>query len=222
MADRIKVFALAGLDESGRDCYIVEVNDDIFVLDAGISLPDKTTPGVDCLLPNFDYLIKNKNRIVAYIMTHGHDESVGSLKFIYNKAPAKVYCTNTTKSVMEGQLLIHHFTNVAFDYEIVNPSDKRIIANHEVVFFQTCHNAANSFGVAIKTDQGNIVFTSDFIINFATDEDNYRFDLAAASDLAREKTLLLMADSKGASHKGYCSPKHRISDRVEKYFKSGK
>ena len=222
MADRIKVFALAGLDESGRDCYIVEINDDIFVLDAGISLPDKTTPGVDCLLPNFDYLIKNKNRIAAYIMTHGHDESVGALKFIYNKAPAKVYCTATTRNVMLGQLAIHNYTNVNFDFEIANPSDKRVIKGREVVFFQTCHNAANSFGVAIKTDQGNIVFTSDFIINFATDEDNYRFDLATASELAREKTLLLMAESKSANHKGYCSPKHRISDKVEKYFKSGR
>ena len=222
MADRIKVFALGGLDESGRDCYIVEVNDHIFVLDAGISLPDKTTPGVDCLLPNFDYLIKNKDRIVAYIMTHGHDESVGALKFIYNKAPAKVYCTNTTKNVMLGQLAIHHYDNVNFDFEVVNATDKRVIAGHEVVFFQTCHNAANSFGVAIKTDQGNIIFTSDFIINFATDEDNYRFDLAMASELAREKTLLLMAESKGANKKGYCSPKHRISDLIEKHFKSGK
>ncbi len=222
MADHIKVFALAGLDESGRDCYILEINNDIFVLDAGIALPDKTTPGVDCLLPNFDYLIKNRNRIAGYFMTHGHDESVGALKFIYHKAPAKVYCTDTTRNVMEGQLAVHHYNDVSFDYEIVKPSDKRIVAGREVIFFQTCHNAANSYGIAIKTDQGNIIFTSDFIINFATDEDNYRFDLATASELAKENTLLLMAESKGANHKGYCSPKHRISDMVEKYFKLGK
>lgn len=220
MADRIKVFALGGLDESGRDCYIVEINEDIFVLDAGISLPDKTFLGVDCLLPNFDYLIKNKSRIRAYIMTHGHDESCGALKFIYKKAPAKIYCTNSTRMVMMGQLFIHHYDNVQFDFEIVKPSDKRVIANRNVTFFQTCHNAANSFGVAIATDKGNIVFTSDYIINFATDEPNYRFDLAAASDLAKEETLLLMSESKSAGKNGYCSPRHRISDKVEKYFKT--
>ena len=219
MADKIKVFALGGLDESGRDCYVVEINDDIFVLDAGISLPDKTFLGVDCLLPNFDYLIKNKARIRAYIMTHGHDESCGALKFVYKKAPAKIYCTNTTKTVMMGQLFIHHYENVLFDFEIVKPSDKRIIAGRNVTFFQTCHNAANSFCVAIATDKGNIVFTSDYIISFTTDEPNYRFDLAAASELAKEETLLLMAESKAAGKNGYCSPRHRISDRVEKYFK---
>ena len=222
MADRIKVFALSGLDENGRDCYVVDINDDLFVLDAGISLPDKTILGVDCLLPNFEFLIKNKNRIRAYIMTHGHDESVGALKFIYKYAPAKVYCTNSTKVVMQGQLAIHHVNNVQFDFEVVKPSDKRLIAGREVTFFQTCHNAANSFGVAIHTDQGNIAFTSDFIINFATDEPNYRFDLAAASDLAKQETLLLMCESKGAHNTGYCSPKHRISDSVEKSFKAGK
>ena len=222
MSDRIKIFALGGLDENGRDCYIVEINDDIFVIDAGLSLADKTIPGVDCLIPNFDYLIKNKERIKGYFMTHGHDESVGSLKFIYNKAPAKVYCTTTTKVVMLGQLLIHKYDNVKYDFEVVKPSDKRIVAGREVTFFQTCHNAANSFGVAINTDQGNIVFTSDFIINFATEEDSYKFDLSATSELAKQETLILMAESKAAQKNGYCSPNHRISDKVEKYFKMDK
>ena len=222
MSEKIKVFALGGLDENGRDSYIVEINDDIFVLDAGISLPDKTIPGVDCLLPNFDYLIKNKNRIKAYIMTHGHDENVGALKFVYRLAPAKIYCTNSTKNVMLGQLLIHKYESVNFDFEVVKPSEERLIANRKVTFFQTCHNAANSFGVAIHTERGNIIFTSDFIINFATDEPNYRFDLLGTSKLAEEETLLLMAESKSASKHGYCSPKHRISDRVERYFKAEK
>ena len=222
MADKIKIFALGGLDENGRDCYVVEINEDIFVLDAGISLPDKTIPGVDCLLPNFDYLIANKSRIRGYFMTHGHDESVGALKFVYKKAPAKIYCTASTRSVLLGQLVIHHYENVNFDFDIVNPSDERVVAGRKVKFFQTCHNAANSFGLAINTDQGNIIFTSDFIINFATDEPNYRFDLAATSELAKEETLILLAESKSATKTGYCSPKHRISDQVEKYYRLDK
>ena len=221
MADKIKVFALAGLDEDGRDCYVVEINDDIFVLDAGSALPDKTLPGVDYLLPNSDYLIKNKDRILAYIITHGHDESFGALPYFYKYAPAKVYCTRSTMIIIEGQIAINE-TKVNFDYQIVNPTDDIMIENHRVRFFQTCHNAANSFGVAISTDQGNIIYTSDFIINFATDEAGYRFDLAMASELAKEPTLLLLAESKAADKKGYCSPKHRINDLVEKYYKLNK
>ncbi len=222
MLDKIKVFALGGLDEDGRDCYIVEINDDIFVIDAGTTLPDKTIPGVDCLLPNFDYLIKNKDRIKAYIMTHGHDESIGAIRHFYKYAPAPVYCTHTTMTIMEGQLAIYDQQKLQYDFRIVNPSDDVTIANRRIRFFQTCHNAANSFGISISTTQGNIIFTGDFIINFATEETNYQFDLFAASALAKEPTLLLMAESKSADKNGYCSPRHRINDLVEKYFKMNK
>ena len=219
MSEKIKVFALAGLDEDGRDCYIVEINDDIFVIDAGTSLPDKTIPGVDYLLPNFDYIFRNKDRIRAYIMTHGHDESMGALRYFYKYAPAPVYCSKSTMVIMEGQLAINEQTKLHYDFHIVNPSDDVMIYNHRVRFFQTCHNAPNSSGIAISTNLGNIIFTSDFIINFATEDKNYQFDLAMTSELAKEKTLLLMAESKAANKKGYCSPRHRINDLVEKYFK---
>lgn len=220
MSEKIKVFALAGLDEDGRDCYIVEINDDLFVIDAGTSLPDKTIPGVDYLLPNFDYLFRNKDRIRAYIMTHGHDESMGALRYFYKYAPAPVYCSKSTMVIMEGQLAINEQTKLHYDFHIVNPSDDVMIYNHRVRFFQTCHNAPNSSGIAISTNLGNIIFTSDFIINFATEDKNYQFDLAMTSELAKEKTLLLMAESKAANKKGYCSPRHRINDLVEKYFKT--
>ena len=222
MSEKIKVFALAGLDEDGRDCYVIEIDSDIFVIDAGTSLPDKTIPGVDCLLPNFDYLIKNKDRIKAYIITHGHDESMGAIRHFYKYAPAPVYCSKTTMTIMEGQLAIYEQQKLKYDFRIVNPSDDVIIAGRRVRFFQTCHNAANSSGIAISTSQGNIIFTGDFIINFATEETNYQFDLAMASELAKEPTLLLMAESKAADKNGYCSPKHRINDLAEKYFKMGK
>ena len=222
MSDKIKVFALSGLDEDGRDCYLIEINNDIFVIDAGISLPDKTIPGVDCLLPNFDYLIKNKDRIRAYIMTHGHNESVGGLKYFYKYAPAPVYCSKSTMVIMEAELAITNNTKVEYDFRIVNPSDDVLINGTRVRFFQTCHNAPNSSGIAISTSLGNIIFTGDYIINFATDETNYQFDLAMASELAKEPTLLLMAESKAANKVGYCSPKHRINDLVEKHFKSNK
>ena len=222
MSDKIKIFALAGLDEDGRDCYIIEINSDIFVIDAGTSLPDKTIPGVDCLLPNFDYLIKNKDRIKAYIITHGHDESMGAIRHFYKYAPAPVYCSHTTMTIMEGQLAIYDQQKLKYDFRIIKPTDDVIIANRRIRFFQTCHNAANSSGIAISTSLGNIIFTSDFIINFATEETNYKFDLAMASELAKEETLLLMAESKAADRKGYCSPKHRTNDLIDKYFKLNK
>ena len=86
-------------------------------------------------------------------------------------------------------------------------------------FFQTCHNAANSSGIAIYTDQGYIVYTSDFIIDFSNQDKGYYFDLKALEDLSEKPTLLLMSESKTATRPGYCSPKHRVAKLIEKNLK---
>ena len=218
MSDLIKVFALGGLDENGRDCYVVEINNDIFVLDCGTSLPDKTIPGVDYMIPNPDYLIKNKERIKGYFISHGHDESMSGLKYFYKKAPAPVYCSKETYGLLIGQAKARKI-DLEVDVHIVNATDSFKVAGREVRFFQTCHNAANSSGIAIYTDQGYIVYTSDFIIDFSNQDKGYYFDLKALENLSEKPTLLLMSESKTATRPGYCSPKHRVSKLIEKNFK---
>lgn len=218
MPEKIKVFALGGLDEEGRDCYVVEINDDIFVLDAGMSLPDKTIPGIDSLLPNYTYLIENKNRIKAYIITHGHDEVMGALKYFYSEAPAPIYCTESTARFLTVQARLYS-VKVNFKFIVVKPTDQAIISGRKVRFFQTCHNMSYSFGVAINTDRGNIIYTSDFIVDYTVKDKAYLFDLKGLAKIEEEsETFLLMSESKSANVDGYCAPHHRIVSRVEKYF----
>lgn len=221
MSDRIKIVALGGLDESGKDCYVVEINNDIFVLEAGSSVPNKTIPGVDFLLPNFDYLIANKERIAGYFMTHGHDENMGCLQYVYKEAPAPVYCTNATRIIMENEAK-RFGLKPNFNYRIINLKDNVFqVAGREVRVFQTSHNAAYSFGIAIYTDRGYIVYTGDFMIDFSTENEAYYFDLDTVEELSRENILLLMTESKTANKGGYCSPKHRAYDKLYRYFKDG-
>jgi len=216
--DNIKISALGGLDENGRDCYVIEINNDLFVVEAGSSLPDKTIPGVDFLLPNAEYIIQNRNRLKAYIITHGHDESMSGLKYFYNRAPAPVYCTETTRKCMLGQAnILKVKTN--FDFRIVEPSSSVTIANHVIHFFQTCHSVAQSMGVAFETNRGNIVYTSDFIVDYSLNESGYIFDLPTLGKISEKPTLILLSPSKGADRSGYCAPKHRIVYLIEKYFK---
>ncbi|MCR5505461.1 MAG: ribonuclease J [Bacilli bacterium] len=218
MADRIKICALGGLDEKGRDCYIVEINDDLFVLDCGISFPDKSLPGIDCIIPNPDYVIKNKNRLKAYLITHGHDESMSAVKYFVEKAPAPIYCSFDTMVAMQGQAKNHHL-NPNFDFKVVKPSDKVMIAGHEVRFFQVPHNARNSSGVALWTDRGWIIYTSDFIVDFSVNEPGYYLDMAALEEIATKKTFVLMGESKAVTRSGYCSPKHKSKPFMESHFK---
>ena len=222
MPEKIKVFALGGLDEEGRDCYVVEINDDIFVLDCGMSLPDKTIPGIDSMLPNCTYLIQNKDRIKAYIITHGHDEVMGALKYFYEKAPAPIYCTESTARFLTLQARIYQ-VKVNFKFVVMKPTDQAIIAGRTVRFFQNCHNMSYSFGVAIHTDRGNIVYTSDFIVDYTVKDKAYLFDLKGLAKIEEEsETFLLMSESKCANLDGYCAPHHRITSRIDKYFSMDK
>lgn len=218
MADRVRVCPLGGLDEIGRDCYVLEINDDIFVLDFGLSFADKTIPGIDYLLPNNDYIVENKHRVKAYILTHGHDEVMGGIKYLYSKAPAPIYCTFATRLTVLGQCSINGIKNVNFNFVEVKPTSTHVIAGHKVHFFQTCHNAPHSFGVVIETDRGNIIYSGDFIIDYTVMDKEFYFDLNALSTIAETPTLLLMCESKAADRDGFCAPKHRLIPRVEKYF----
>ena len=217
MEDIIKVSALGGLDENGRDCYVIEINNDIFVIDAGLALPDKTIPGVDYLLANAQYLINNKDRVKAYIMTHAHDENMGALKYFYDDAPAPIICTRFTKHVIETQFNFNTL-RIPLDFKVIPPTSALEIAGRKFHFFQTSHNAAYSFGVAIETSKGNIVYTSDFIVDYSVKIPAYIFDMKALSVLSERPTFLLMSESKGANHEGYCSPHHRVTPLIEKYF----
>lgn len=220
MEDIIKVSALGGLDENGRDCYVIEINNDIFVIDAGLALPDKTIPGVDYLLANAQYLINNKDRVKAYIMTHAHDENMGALKYFYDDAPAPIICTRFTKHVIETQFNFNTL-RIPLEFKVIPPTSALEIAGRKFHFFQTSHNAAYSFGVAIETSKGNIVYTSDFIVDYSVKTPAYIFDMKALSVLSERPTFLLMSESKGANHEGYCSPHHRVTPLIEKYFSSG-
>ena len=221
MEDIIKVCALGGLDENGRDCYVIEINNDIFVLDAGLALPDKTIPGVDFLLANAQYIINNKSRLRAYIMTHAHDENMGALKYFYDDAPAPIFCTRFTKHVIETQFNFNKLQGT-LDFRVIPPTCDIEIAGRMFHFFQTSHNAAYSFGVAIETSKGNIVYTSDFIVDYSVKNPAYIFDLKALAELSEKPTFLLMSESKGANQEGYCAPRHRVTPLIEKYFKENK
>ncbi|MCR5184533.1 MAG: ribonuclease J [Bacilli bacterium] len=220
--DSIKICALGGLDESGRDCYVVEINDDIFVLDYGASLPDKTLPGIDFLIPNNDYLIKNKHRIKGYIMTHGHDENMAGLKYVYDQAPAPIYCTETTKAIMEWESKLYHI-KPKFLFVTVKPTSEVYIGSVRFRFFQTMHNICESIGVAIETDRGWIIYSSDFIVDYTVSNPGYIFDINSLIKRGnKDDTLILLCESKGANRPGYCSPKHRLTALIKDYFNDEK
>ncbi|MDY5669482.1 MAG: ribonuclease J [Bacilli bacterium] len=217
MEDKIKIIPLGGHDEFGKNLTVVEINDDIFVLNCGLKYPDKTKHGIDYIIPRFDYLIENKHKIRGYFITRGQDIVLGGLAYVIKRAPAKIYCTNVTKDYITS-FAIHNHAKVDYDFDVVNSCDERIVANRKIRFFSTCTNSANSFGIAISTDQGNIVYIDDFVVDTNGDS-GFSFNSKMLSTVSEENTLLCMLDSHYADKIGYTNPSYKLVPLIEQIFK---
>lgn len=219
MNDKIRIFCLGGLDEVGKNCLVIEINDDIFVVEAGIMEPDKTMPGIDYVIPRYDYLIENKNRVRAYFLLHGHDDEVGALAYMYKDVPAPIYGSAVTLAML--RLFTTHVKRdpSIYDTHVVEPSSTFKVAGREITFFHTAHNIADSSGMAIETSLGNIVITGDFVVENAADP-RYLNDMNAIARLAEKPTLALLPESEYAERSGYTAPLYKLTPHIEHIIKN--
>ncbi len=217
MNDKIKIFALGGLDEHGKNMYIIEINDDLFVIESGLKYPDKTSPGIDFIIPNHEYLVSNKSRLKAYFISHGHDDQFGALPFIYRLAPAPIYTTKASAMMLE-RFSKRVGVDVTYDLHIIEPSSTKEIAKRRFTFFQTTHSAMQSFGISIDTSQGSIVYSGDFIVEY-TNSSRYKLDLNSIAKIAEKDVLCLLSESAAAEKSGYTSPNHRLTPQIEPIFR---
>lgn len=216
----IKVVALGGLDEAGKNCYIIEVDNDAFIIEAGLKYPGASLPGVDIIIPDFEYVKAIKNRVKGIIITHGHDDQYGALPYLLNICKAPVYATETTIQIIKNAYRKKFKKIESFEFIPVSPSQTLLIANHCFELFQTTHSVAESFGFALKTRFGNIVYTSDFMTDYSPLK-GFQFDLPKIARLSEnEKTFLLMTESESAEKTGIASPNHKITEHIKDVFEN--
>lgn len=220
MSEIIRVFALGGMDENGKCLYIIEVNKDLFVIEAGLKYPDRTNPGVDAIIPDYSFLKENKDRVKAYIITHGHDDQIGSLPFIYRDVPAPIYASAATIAIIKAY---SKRLNIENNYQFfpVLPTSTFKVAGREFNFFQTVHAIMDSSGFAIATDQGYVVYSGDFLVEYNANK-NYKHDLNALARIAEKDILLLLSESAGADKPGYTSPNHRLTPHISNLLQDAK
>jgi len=213
--DKIRVISLGGLDEKYKDLQIVEINDDIFVVDCGLQFPDKTKPGIDYVIPKYDYLLANKNRIKAYFLTHGHDTLIGGLAYIYPSCPAPIYCSDICSTYFLSFLEHNHIDSSSFNIQIVDPNADLNIAGHQIHLVQVCCNMANCFAICFDTDQGRILICNNFVVDTNGDK-GFLANTTRLGSLCEKPLLLLACESKYVKHPGYTSPKYKLIPRIEK------
>ncbi len=207
----IKILALGGLDEMGKNCYVIEIDNDAFIIEAGLKYPTRNIPGVDIIIPDFDYLRTIQNKVRGIIITHGHDDQYGALPYLLNIVKAPIIATKTTIAIIKSNYPKNKNIEKAQFVE-VKPSSHVEISKHVFELFQTSHSVAESFGFALKTRFGNIVYTSDYITDYSPLR-GFQFDLPKVARLSEtDKTFLLLTESESADKPGISSPNHKISD----------
>ncbi|MEG2270153.1 MAG: ribonuclease J [Bacilli bacterium] len=214
MNENVKIYALGGLDSNGNNLYCVDINGDIFVICCGAGYPDKTTPGIDFIIPNYSFLKDNKTRVKGYIITDAHDDTFGALPFIYREIPAPVFTTHFI-GIFFDLYSKSIGINQTYDIKEIDLSEQIEIAAHKISFFRNCHSSPDSFGVVLDTPYGNVVYSGDFIFEYCTNK-HFQLDLNTITQIGKKKTLALLCDSINAGRKGFTSPNHRIKDIISK------
>ncbi len=213
MSYPIRIFALGGLDENGKCMLVMELGDDLFIVEGGLKYPDRNNPGIDAIIPNIDYLIKNRSRIRAIIITHGHDDQFGAIPYIYHQLQAPIYASKATAALLQQFTIQQTKLHPDYQFNIILPTSSVTIAGHHFEFFQTVHAVMDSSGFAVSTPYGNIVYSGDFIVEYNANK-NYKHDLNAIARIAEKETLLLLTESIGAEKTGYTSPNHRLANHL--------
>lgn len=214
--EKVKILALGGLDEDGKDLYVVEINDDIFVVGGGFKYPSKATPGIDFIIADFDYLKENKSRVKAFILPKCKKNSFGAIPYIYKEIQAPIYCTELTSIYLSKFSSDYHQEN-KYDFHIIKLPEELNIAGHKITLFSTCASMPSTFGICFKTKLGNIVYSGDFLVEYSS-EQSFRLDLNSVGKIAEEPTLILLSESCNSLKAGYCSPSHRLYPRLVKYL----
>lgn len=209
----IKIMALGGVRENGKNLYIAEVNEHIFVLDAGAKYPENEQLGVDVVVPNFDYLEENKQRVAGVFLSHGHADAIGALPYLLEKVKVPVFGSHLTVELAKLIVKNNNSTKKFNDFHVIDADTEIDFGDAVVSFFQTTHSIPESLGVVIKTDQGNIVYTGDFKFDQAADK-LYQTDFGRLAEIGNEGVLALLSDSANADSKVQVASMKEVANEI--------
>lgn len=216
--DQVRIFALGGLDENGKNMYVVEVNEAIFIIEAGLKYPDTGQLGVEFIIPDFSYLIENKDRIKGIFITHAHDDVIAALPYLLKQINIPVYTGALTASILHETLKKEGIKDVKIHR--MKRTSRQVIGGVKVRTFPMTHAFPDNFGIAINTDQGYIVYTGEFIVDYDMLQEEYLCDLNELSDIGKKGVLCLLSESQGVEQSGHTAPRHRITSLIEPIFEA--
>ena len=216
MAEKMKIIPLGGLNEVGKNMTVYEHGGDIIVVDCGMGFPDGDMYGIDCVIPDVTYLVKNKSHIRGLFITHGHEDHIGAIPYVLRQVNMPVYCTRLTAGLIKLKLEEHGLTKQV-KLITVEAGEMVRVGKFYVEFIHVNHSIADSVAFAIHTTMGVIIHTGDFKID-TTPIDGEIIDLGRFGELGKEGVLALLADSTNVERPGYTMSERIVGRTFDRLF----
>ncbi len=217
---KLKVIPLGGLQEIGKNTYVFEYGDDIIVVDCGLAFPEDEMLGIDLVIPDISYLMKNKEKIRGIVLTHGHEDHIGAVPYFLRDINVPVYGTRLTLGLLKYKLEEHGLLSVTKLVD-VEAGETVKMGDFKVEFIRSTHSIADSLSIALHTPVGVVVHTSDFKIDY-TPIQGKPMDLTRFAELGKKGVLLLMSDSTNADRPGYTLSERSVGETFDEIFVNAK
>jgi len=217
---KLKVISLGGLGEIGKNITVFEYGEDIVIVDCGVAFPEDEMLGIDLVIPDVSYLVKNKDKIRGFVITHGHEDHIGALPYVLRDINVPVFGTKLTLGLIQYKLEEHGMINDVILHNVMQGQTIEL-GVFRIEFITSTHSIADSVALAIHTPVGTIVHTSDFKIDH-TPIEGEPMDLARFAELGKQGVLLLMADSTNVEREGYTMSERTVGDAFEDIFMDAK
>ena len=213
---KVKIIPLGGVNEIGKNLTAIEYKNDIVVIDCGLKFPDEDMFGIDLVIPDITYLIKNKEKVSGIFLTHGHEDHIGALPYVLKQLNVPVYGTKLTLGIVETKLKEHGLLS-STELIRVKPRDVIRLNSVSVEFIKTNHSIADSVAIAVHTPLGVVLHTGDFKVDY-TPIDGEAMDFARFAELGKKGVLAMMADSTNVEKSGYTNSEKIVGESLTRIF----
>ena len=214
--ENLKIIPLGGIQEIGKNITVFEYGNDIVLVDCGVAFPEDDMLGIDLVIPDFTYLIKNKDKIRGLVITHGHEDHIGSIPYLLKELNIPIYATKLTVGLINNKLEEHRLKE-STDIKIVKQGQTIVLGKFKVEFIRSCHSIPDAVALAIHTPVGTILHTGDFKIDY-TPINEETINLGRIAELGNKGVLALLSDSTNAERKGFTMSESTVGDVFDKLF----